>query len=109
MAYPRYGTHSAPRGNPRRGWFGLVAAILAIVGMIVLIVSMVGMIGDFINGGVKGGGERDPMFAEAPETVTRPPFLMGEDGPVADDADDPSRNWHYETLTPLTPEGRAAS
>lgn len=109
MAYPRYGTHSAPRKNPRRGWFGLAAAILVIVGMVILLSSMVGMIGDFLRGGLRGEGERDPMFAEAPETVTRPPSLAGEDGPAPEDTDDPSRNWHYETLTPLTAEGRAAS
>ncbi len=109
MAYPRYGTRNAPRRNPRRGWFGLAALILVIVGLAVLLVSMVGMIGDLMNGGPKDAGERDPMFAEAPETVTRPPSLMDGDGPIAENTDDPSQNWHYETLTPLTPEGRAAS
>lgn len=109
MAYPRYGTRSAPQRVPRRGWLGLAVAILAIVGMLALIVSMLGLIGDFVNGRPRGAGERDPMFAEAPETITRPPSLMGEDGSAADEAEDRSQSWHYETLTPLTPGGLAAS
>lgn len=48
-----------------------------------------------------GASEPDPMFAEPAERVTRPPDALEDEAPVVSGDDDPSRNWVYETLTPV--------
>ena len=90
-----------------RKWIGLAVALAVIAGLVLLGVSMARGVLAFMNG-ANARGTADPMFAEPAETVTRPPSLSGEDGEAADLGDDPSKNWHYETLTPLTEDGLAA-
>ena len=103
---PSSARRRAARQNPQRGWLTLVALVLCVVGLIIILTSM--LVG-VLNGGPSGNAGSDPMFAEPAEGVTRPPSLDGEDGASGDMAEDPSQNWHYETLTPLTPDGYAAT
>ena len=106
---PSTARRRAPRQNPQRGWLTLAALVLCVVGLIIILTSLGRMLVGVLNGSSSGAGGSDPMFAEPAEGVTRPPSLNGEDGAAADAEEDPSRNWHYETLTPLTPDGYAAT
>ena len=103
----RYKRYGAPRRDPRRGWLAPVAVVLCLLILVFLVIGIGRMVLGALNG-ARGGGGSDPQFAEPAETVTRPPSLSGEDGEAADLGDDPSKNWHYETLTPLTEDGLAA-
>ncbi|MGX8705196.1 MAG: hypothetical protein ACSW8J_01330 [bacterium] len=101
MAHPN-------RRFPRRGWLALIVLALLLAGAAMLVAAIPGMIRGFMNGSPSNVSADDPMFAEPPEIVTRPPSLSGEESIFTDGADDPSRNWRYETLTPLTSDGFAA-
>ena len=106
---PSSARRRATRQNPQRGWLTLAALVLCVVGLIIILTSLGRMLIGALNGGPSGAAGSDPMFAEPAEGVTRPPSLSGEDGSAGDMEEDPSRNWHYETLTPLTPDGYAAT
>lgn len=54
-----------------------------------------------LSGATLGGSEPDPMFAEPEVRVTRPPEDDGDGAPVVSADEDPSRDWVYETLTPV--------
>jgi len=88
-----------------RKWTIFLAVVLA---LLMLFIGAVGlhrlMIAAMNAASGSDAGEADPMFAPPPERVTRPPelTLRGTETPAGED---PSMNWHYETLTPLNPEG----
>ena len=80
---------------------GLIAAIVALAVLAVVAVALLrGVLGAArLSTGVTSA-EPDPMFAEPAERVTRPP--QDEEAPPVVSADeDPSRDWVYETLTPV--------
>lgn len=80
---------------------GLIATIVALAILAVVAVALLrGVLGAArLSTGVTSA-EPDPMFAEPAERVTRPP--QDEDMPPVVSADeDPSRDWVYETLTPV--------
>ena len=85
-----------------RGCIRWIAALLALAALVLIAFMMVrGATGIARLSADGGESEPDPMFAEPAERVTRPPELSGEGAPVISGDEDPSRNWVYETLTPV--------
>ncbi len=80
----------------------LAAALLAVA----VLAAVAVLLGRFVLGaarlaGTDGGPtERDPMFSEAPETVTRPPEPEENSGLGREDAD-PSAHWVVEEEGPV--------
>ena len=72
-----------------RKWIALIAALLAIALMLWIGYGMCRGIVNVLGGMNLTSGERDPMFAEEAELVTRPPELPEEtpppDRPTLDD------------------------
>lgn len=85
-----------------RGRLGLIAAIAALaILLLAAFVLLRGVVGAARTTVAQGASEPDPMFAEPAEQVTRPPEVTGEGAPVVSADEDPSRDWVYETLTPV--------
>lgn len=79
----------------------LIAAIILVIVLIAVLV----LLCRFALGAVRllhdgGSGERDPMFAEPVEEVTRPPELEEAVGLSRTEAD-PSSRWVEENQTPV--------
>lgn len=108
MAGQNDGKRTAPRSDPRRLWVLLIAGLIALLVLALLVAALGRAVVGALNPAFGNAGEPDPMFAEPAETVTRPPALAGEeDESDGERPDDPSRYWHYETITPLTEDGYA--
>lgn len=85
-----------------RGRFGLILAILvALVLALVAIVLFRGVLGAARLAVRNAETAPDPMFAEPAAQVTRPPESFEDEKPVVSGDEDPSRDWVYETLTPV--------
>lgn len=84
-----------------RKWMWLAALILAAAALILTGLAVARGAWGLIGAMSPQAGEPDPMFAEPPERVTRPPE-PSENAASAVDGDN-STNWTYRTLTPLEP------
>jgi hypothetical protein len=80
----------------------LALTILAILALLLILLSMGRGVLMLLNASTfNAGGGSDPMFAEPVELFTRPPETDEQETAVVSGDEDPSRNWHYETLTPV--------
>ncbi|MBQ6374774.1 MAG: hypothetical protein IJJ45_09860 [Clostridia bacterium] len=85
-----------------RSRLGLIAAVLGLLILIAIALFLMrGVTGLVKLYGHDESPQPDPMFAEPAEVVTRPPEPDADGVPVVSGDDDPSRNWVYETLTPV--------
>lgn len=84
-----------------RGAIRLIAALIVLAALVVIAFALLRELSGAVRVNAGGGsGEPDPMFAEPAERVTRPPEGP-EEAPVVSADEDPSKNWVYETLTPV--------
>lgn len=80
----------------------LFAALAALAVLLLVAFALIrGLTGVVKTATVQDSAARDPMFAEPAEMVTRPPERSEGEAPVVSSGDDPSRDWVYETLTPV--------
>ena len=85
-----------------RRWIALAALLIALAALLALAAAMLRGIGVWLGGAGVDSGAPDPMFEATEPPVTRPPGLYGDaDTPPSMD-DDPSRQWVYATLTPVS-------
>lgn len=81
---------------------GLIAALVALAILLLIALALLRSVPGVarLSGG-RIAPEPDPMFAEPAEVVTRPPEPSEDARPVVSGDDDPSKDWVYETLTPV--------
>ena len=81
--------------------FGVIAALAAIAVLVLLAILLTRGVASFLSGTIASDtGAPDPMFASEEPRMTRPPQLTDE-ATAQPMEEDPSRNWVYETLTPI--------
>ena len=83
-----------------RIWMKAALAVAVIAALLWMVVRIGSFTLDVMAANRGEGGEHDPQFAEAAETVTPPPSLTGEGGEVYEHEDN-SANWDTSVQTPV--------
>ena len=82
----------------------VATVVLAVAAMLLLMLAVCRSMAALVRGTVKDRGEDDPMFAEQALSVTRPPELTENVEAWGFRARDASKEWVYQTLTPIGDE-----